>query len=112
MSKRVRYGVLYLLVLAVVGAAYGQIRSATITGTVTDASGGILPGAQVVVTEQQTGISNTTKTTEAGAYTVPYLPAGTYTLTIQASGFADYKLTGVNMSTGQTLRSDAQLKLA
>ena len=99
MSRSVRWGVLFLLAVLAVGIAYGQIRSATITGTVTDASGGVIAGAQVTVTEQQTAISNTTKTTEAGVFTVPYLPAGTYTVAITAQGFADYRLTGASLVT-------------
>ncbi len=112
MSRRVSCIVLFLLALVMAGVAYGQIRSATITGTVTDSTGAVVPGAQVTLTEQQTDISNPTKTTEAGLYTVPYLPAGNYTLSIKASGFAEYKMTGVAVATGQTVRLDAELKLA
>jgi hypothetical protein len=112
MSTRVRWGVLFLLALLTVAVAYGQIRSATITGSVTDASGGLVAGAQVTVTEQGTAISNTTKTTETGLFTVPYLPAGAYTVRIAAQGFAEYKVTGLDLGTGQTFRSDVQLKLA
>ncbi|MEO8592663.1 MAG: TonB-dependent receptor [Candidatus Solibacter sp.] len=110
--SRLRQGVLFLLFLSAAGVVYGQIRSATITGTVTDASGGLIAGAQVTITENETAISNTTKTTEGGAFTLPYLPAGTYTVAIAAPGFATHKLTGLAVATGQTVRSDAQLKLA
>ncbi len=78
----------------------------------TDGSGAVVPGAQVTVTEQETAISNETKATDAGLYTIPYLPAGTYALSIKASGFAEYKVTGLAIGTGQVVRSDAQLKVA
>ncbi len=112
MSRWARWCVLFLLALVTMVVAYAQIRSATITGTVTDASGAVLAGAQVMVTEQQTAITNTTKTTEAGAFAVPYLPSGAYTVVVKAPGFADYKVTGIAVTTGQTVRADAQLKLA
>src|SRR5512138_323889 len=112
MSRRMRWGFLFLSALVAACVAYGQIRSATITGTVTDPSGATVAGAQVTVTEQQTSVSNTTKTTEAGIFTIPYLPAGTYTVTVTATGFADYRLTGLTLGAGQTIRSDAGLKLA
>ena len=92
--------------------AYGQIRSATITGSVTDAAGAMIPRAQVTVTEQETAISYKTITTDSGSFSVPYLPSGTYTASIVAPGFAEYKLTGIVVTTGQTVRADAQLKLA
>ena len=107
MYRRAPGAVLFALSLFAVGLAYGQIRSATITGSVTDAAGAMVPRAQVTVTEQETAISYKTVTTESGAYTVPYLPAGTYTANITAPGFAEYKLTGLIVTTGQTVRQDA-----
>src|SRR5580698_6675232 len=53
--------------------AYAQIRSATITGIVTDPKGAVVVDAQVTVTNTATRVEYTTKTTAAGLYTVPYL---------------------------------------
>ena len=112
MYRRAPGAVLFALGLFAGGLAYGQIRSATITGTVTDAAGAMVPRAQVTVTEQETAISYKTVTTESGAFTAPYLPAGTYTASIVAPGFAEYKVNGIVVTTGQTVRQDAQLKVA
>jgi hypothetical protein len=112
MSRRPRRVVLFLLAALTACTAYGQIRSATITGTVTDVTGAVIPRAQVTVIEQETAISSKTLATESGAFTVPYLPAGTYSVAISAPGFAEYKVSGIVVTTGQTVRSDAQLKLA
>ena len=112
MTRREHWGRLFLLALFAASVAFGQIRSGTITGTVTDASGGSVAGAQVTVTEQQTAISNNTKTTEAGAFTVPYLPAGSYSVAVTASGFADYRQKDIVLATAQTFRVDVALKLA
>ena len=110
--RRVRWSALILLGLLVVGVAYCQIRSATITGTVTDASGAVVPGVPVVVTSTETGISNETKTTDAGQFTVPYLPAGTYTVTVSTTGFAPYRETGLVLATAQTARVNVRLQVA
>ena len=112
MSRTTLRGVLVLLAALTAGVAFGQIRSATITGTVTDATGAVVPHAQVTVTELETAISTKSLTTDSGSFTLPYLPAGTYTATISAPGFAEYKVSGIVVATGQTIRSDAQLKLA
>lgn len=90
---------------------YAQIRSGTITGTVTDATGAVIAGAEVTLTEQQTNAAYNTQTTAAGMYTFPYLPAGIYTVSVKQSGFVPYRETGINLSTGQTARADIQLKV-
>src|SRR5207247_586519 len=52
-----------------------------------------------------------TKTTDAGDYTIPYLPAGVYELNVAASGFAPYRQTEIKLETGQTVRVNVALKL-
>ena len=75
------------LLLAVSPAMYGQANS-SFSGNVTDKSGGGLPGATVTVTAQNTGLSRTAKTDEAGHYLVPLLPAApAYIVHVDANGF-------------------------
>ena len=88
---------------------YAQIRSATITGTVTDAAGAVVPDATVAVTQQETDVVTSTKTTAAGVFTVPYLPAGTFTVSVSKPGFSAYKQTGVVVAGNQTRRIDVDL---
>src|SRR5882762_523395 len=88
-----------------------QIRSGTITGTVTDPSGALVVDATVVVTNAGTNVASTTKTTTAGDYTVPYLEAGTYTVSITKAGFETFEATGVRIESSQTARVDAILRL-
>jgi hypothetical protein len=59
----------------------------TITGTVTDPQGAIVPNAKVTIAEQGTGVTFGTRTNDAGLYTFPALKPSTYTLTVEASGF-------------------------
>jgi len=88
-----------------------QIRSGTITGTVTDPSGALVVDATVVVTNAGTNVASTTKTTTAGDYTVPYLEAGTYTISVTKAGFETFETTGVRIASSQTARIDAMLRL-
>ncbi len=59
----------------------------TITGTITDPSGAVIPGATVVATNVATGVQTTRQTTEAGVYVITPLPAGRYTVSVSAPGF-------------------------
>src|SRR3954465_15511720 len=68
----------FVLILVFKPTLFAQIRSATITGTVKDATGAVVPDAAVIVTQQETGISTAIKTTASGVFTAPYLAAGTY----------------------------------
>ena len=61
--------------------------SATISGTVTDASGAVVPQASVVLINEATGIRTTIETNNDGSYVVPGLMAGTYTVTVTKQGF-------------------------
>ena len=76
--------VLFILALPL---AEGQKTTGTITGTVTDPSGAVLSGASVKLTNVGTGAERAAKTNTQGSFTFPELPAGTYTITVNNSGF-------------------------
>src|SRR5947199_10294349 len=77
-----------LIVIWSGGAAlYGQNIRGAIVGNVTDSSGAVIPGAQITVTNQGTGIAVKTTTDAAGTYPVPYLLAGTYQVSVAKEGF-------------------------
>src|SRR5215831_6934184 len=75
--------------------AYAQLLQGTIDGNVTDSSQSAVAGARVVAVNQQTNFSRETVTNSTGLYTIPTLPPGTYTITVNASGFSPYSRTGV-----------------
>ena len=87
----------------------GQGDRATITGTVTDSSGAVIPGATVTLVNENTGAKAETVTTDTGNYTVPQLPVGTYTLTFTKEGFTRYQRTGVQAVLAVTSRVDVVL---
>src|SRR3989442_1795793 len=69
--------------------------TAQITGTVTDQSGAVLPGAEVTATQTDTGISRNAVGNETGTYVLPNLPVGPYRLEVSLPGFRSYVRTGM-----------------
>ena len=66
---------------------HAQVVGGTLSGTITDASGGVVPGAQVLVKDSATGITSTVSTNADGLYTAPNLLPGDYVVTASAAGF-------------------------
>ncbi|MBT9332434.1 TonB-dependent receptor [Paracidobacterium acidisoli] len=104
-------GFVILCLLLTAPFVQAQIRSGTITGSVTDPSGAIVVDAGVTVTDTGTNATYTTKTTSSGSYTVPYLETGTYSVSITHSGFVTFSETGLQLNPSQTARVDAVLQI-
>src|SRR5277367_6772248 len=105
-----------LLTLALCGALFsgilfGQAGTGTITGTVTDPAGAVVPSAPIEVRNAETNIAYPTATTDTGAYTVPRLPPGPYSITVSATGFKKLTRAGLTVSAGQTLPLDLILEI-
>jgi Carboxypeptidase regulatory-like domain/TonB dependent receptor len=82
-----------------------------ISGTIRDASGAVIAGAHVTVTNDETGVSRTTITDDSGAYTVVDLPVGRYDIFVENKGFRPYRRTGVALNVNSALLIDAKLEL-
>ncbi len=98
------------LLLFVSAAALAQVEQATITGTVTDQSGAVVPQAQVTITNLQTGVASQTRTNEEGHYRLPYLHPGQYEVTVEKEGFNKARVSGVNLTVGLTATVNVTLK--
>jgi hypothetical protein len=83
----------------------------SISGTVTDPSGGVIPKATVRVTSRETGIRQTTITDDKGFYSFPSVPVGHYELEIENAGFKPYRRTGVVIDANSALTVDATLDI-
>ena len=93
---------LVLLALTLMSAeVYGQVTTGTILGTVTDASGGVVPGSTVTIRNIETGISRSLTTNAAGRYVAPQLPLGRYEVTAEATGFQTFTRSGIEISVGR-----------
>jgi hypothetical protein len=98
-------------VLVVSSVAVAQQRG-SITGKVFDPEGLALPGATVTVTEQRLGFTRTVVTAENGAYSVPNLEPGVYTVVIEMQGFAATKQADINLTAGTNMNLDLKMQLA
>jgi hypothetical protein len=83
-----------------------------IVGFVTDPSGAVVPGVKVTATRVETGVSQSTVTSGAGAYTIPNLLVGTYSVTADAAGFKTGSATGITLDVAQQRAVDFKLALA
>src|SRR5437867_8103162 len=92
--------------------ASAQTITPTLQGVVRDASHAVLPGATVTLRDANTGLVRTTITDGIGAYVLPYVPAGTYDLTMELSGFKTYKRERLRFEIGQEITIDASLDVA
>ena len=111
MQKRFVAFLVAVLMAAGVGVATAQERFGGLTGIVTDASGGVLPGATVTVSNKSTGAARTQVTSADGVYTIPDLEPGHYAVVVELSGFSKIQMGDVLVSLGKTLKVDAQLKV-
>ena len=102
-------GVLILLLTSAV--AWAQ-ATAQLSGTVTDDSGGVLPGVTVTATQTDTAFTRTVVTDGAGAYVMPNLPLGPYRLNVELGGFQTYIQTGIVLQVGDAPVIDAALGLS
>ncbi len=114
-SARLAYRTAVLLVVLALGtaaaiAAQGE-ASAVVTGVITDAQGGVLPGVTVTLRNAETGTVRTAVTETDGQYRLPGLQPGRYDLTAELSGFANSEVTGVTLTIGRAVQVNMALSL-
>src|ERR1700687_5316460 len=99
LKLNVALSVFVILVVSIAGAgpAYAQVSGATLTGTVKDASGAVIPNAQVSITAVATGAIRTVSTGGAGLYTAPNLLPGNYEVRATAQGFSSQLQKGITL---------------
>jgi hypothetical protein len=90
-------------------ASHAQQTMGTISGTVSDSSGAVLPGANVLILNEETGISRTVTTNEAGRYVAPALGLGQYKVTASLQGFQTGVRSGIVLTVGREAVVNFQL---
>jgi len=91
-------------------AVWGQ-ASTSLRGTVSDPSGGTVPGAQVVLASPESKTERSATTGDQGEYQFLFVPPGTYSLTVTAKGFQRYQVTGVQLLVNTPATANVQLKV-
>ncbi len=81
-------------------AVQAQSATATLSGAVVDSSGAVIPGANVTISNNATGLQRQTITNDEGNFTVPLLPPSNYTVTVQRDGFAPAEIREVILNVG------------
>ncbi|MDA2924375.1 TonB-dependent receptor [Acidobacteria bacterium AH-259-L09] len=95
---------LMLVVVGVVTPSWAQRTTGSLGGVVQDETGGVLPGVDVTVSNEATGVVRSAVTTETGFFVVPSLPPGSYTLKIEMPGFRTYEQTNLIVESAQDVR--------
>jgi len=114
MLRRISIGasLCFLALLAFTPTLSAQLSTrATITGTVTDATGAVVPGATVTITDDATKISIKTQTNGSGVYIQPDLVVDIYTVVFAKAGFKNYTVTGVELHPTETAAVNAVLSV-
>src|SRR6266481_3743183 len=100
-----------LLCAAVSTYSFAQTSNATLGGTVSDATGALIPGVSITVTNTQTGIVSTTVSNEAGAYQFPSLQTGNYRARAELPGFQTQTYNEVVLGVSQQVRLNFTLQV-
>src|SRR5438132_6694686 len=89
---------------------FAQVINATLSGTVTDATGALIPGVEITATQIETGVVSTTVTNESGAYQFPSLQPGPYRVAATLAGFQS-QIFQIPLGTSQQIRQNFTLQV-
>src|SRR6186997_1030265 len=101
----------FFVVLCATFFVSGQEFRGTITGTVTDPNGAVVPGAKVTVKNVDTNIATTVTTNDSGAYTLPALGPGNYSISVSGNGFKTSSRESVQLRVDDRLTIDFKLEI-
>lgn len=91
---------------------YAQVNRGSLTGTVRDSSGGVVPGATVTASRAATGFTRTTISSGSGAYSIPELPVGMYSVTAALKGFQTVKYERLEIALEHTTTLNVDLRVS
>ncbi len=107
-----RWTLLSIMVLIGASRLAAQRLDGTISGTVKDPSGAVIPGATVTIVNDQTGVTRSLVASDAGYYTAPNLLVGSYTVNVEALGFSPYSRAKVQVQATQVVEVTVELTVA
>jgi len=100
------------IICCLVSVSWGQADRSGLNGTMTDPSGRVLPGVQVLALQNATGLRREAVSSAGGTYEIPELPVGTYTVTFTHPGFQSLRFDNVVQKLGETRTLNATLRVA
>lgn len=100
---------LLLLSFSLNNLSFAQVLYGSLTGTVTDPSGSVVPGAQVTISNTSTGFSRTGTTDNTGSFKFSDLQPGRYQLNVKSANFSEYSLTDLSIAANSSQRVDVSL---
>lgn len=107
LRSSIRVSILWLLV----GAGVAQETTGTLSGSVSDPSGAVVPGARVEIASPTLVRALAAVTDSSGGFQFPLVPPGTYTIGVQAQGFRGLKQAGVTVAVGRTTSLTLKLEV-
>ena len=107
-----KLGLVIVLIACLPTGLRAQTTNGIVTGTVTDTTGAVVPGAQLNVVNRNTGQERTAISDASGLYVVPQLPPGVYTLLAKKEGFASVKQDNIQLLVNQSLTIDLKFSVA
>ncbi|MGI8787099.1 MAG: carboxypeptidase regulatory-like domain-containing protein [Pyrinomonadaceae bacterium] len=113
-KNQFHYGIIFGIVLAILlgfTGAFGQEFRGTITGSVADPNGAVVPGATVTVQNTETNISSSVTTNDDGIFTFPLLLPGKYKLTASSANFKTAVRENIQLNVDDRLKIDFQLEI-
>jgi hypothetical protein len=101
----------FCCLLLIAPVAFAQSDRGSITGTITDQAGAVIPNVPIEAKNIETGGVYTAASSQTGNYVLGQLPAGSYQLSVSLPGFKQYQRTGLTVMVAQTLRIDVKLEI-
>ena len=98
-------------ILLAAALSFSQTSTTALSGTVYDSSGAVVAGAAVTFANDATGVALKQNTNSAGLYSFPSIPVGTYTLTVELTGFKTVRRTGITLVVGTPASENVTLEL-
>ena len=91
-------------------AAFGQVSTGSIRGTVTDPSGAVVPDAVIVLTNVRTGVVQSVKSDSSGNYLIDFVPTGDYKINVEMVGFKKFERDNITLDMSRQLRVDVPIQ--
>jgi len=108
-ALKIALGLLAVTILA--AGAHAQMITGAVTGTVKDATGAVIPGAEIRLTNLDTGVTRTTVSDQLGNFQFLLVPLGTYSLEASLGGFKTFRRAGIIVETDRSLGVPVQMQV-